>query len=114
MIPVSTGTNNVFPRFVEATVAGEAAGLVAAGHVALDEVGRRRPRWSRWRSSTPRASPTPHDLALVDAVLLDEPMVGSRALFDPARLRTVVLCRAEPAAVGAVLRGRAGAPLRCR
>ena len=27
LLPISTGTNNVFPRFVEATVAGAAAGL---------------------------------------------------------------------------------------
>jgi hypothetical protein len=40
------------------------------------------------------------DLALIDAVLVDERFVGSRALFDPSALRTAVLTRAEPASVG--------------
>ena len=40
LLPVSTGTNNVFPRFVEATIAGAAAGLIATGTVSLDEVAR--------------------------------------------------------------------------
>ena len=40
------------------------------------------------------------DLALIDAVVLDERVVGSRALFDPAALRLAVLSRSEPASVG--------------
>ncbi len=40
LVPLSTGTNNVFPLMVEATVAGAAAGLVATGGVSLDEVAR--------------------------------------------------------------------------
>ena len=32
LIPISTGTNNVFPAFLEGTIAGMAAGLVAAGN----------------------------------------------------------------------------------
>lgn len=99
VIPVSTGTNNVFPRFVEATVAGQAAGLVAAGHLGLDEVATAS-KVVEVAILDAEGVTVAHDLALVDAALLDETMVGSRALFDPARLRTVVLCRAEPAAVG--------------
>ena len=41
IVPLSTGTNNVFPEPVEATLAGSAAGLVAAGRVAVDEVATR-------------------------------------------------------------------------
>jgi hypothetical protein len=94
LVPVSTGTNNVFPRFVEATVAGEAAGLVAAGHVQLDEVSRPA------KVVEVEVDDEAGDLALVDAVLLDERLVGSRALFHPETLRLAVLARAEPAAVG--------------
>lgn len=93
LIPLSTGTNNVFPRFVEATVAGEAAGLVAAGHVALDEVAEA----SKIIEVTIDGQ---RDLALIDAVLVDERFVGSRALFDPKALRVAVLSRSEPASVG--------------
>ena len=38
LIPISTGTNNVFPRLIEATIAGAAAGLVASGAVAFNAV----------------------------------------------------------------------------
>src|SRR3989442_6122733 len=31
LVPISTGTNNVFPTFLEGTIAGMAAGLVASG-----------------------------------------------------------------------------------
>ena len=94
VVPISTGTNNVFPRFVEATVAGEAAGLVAAGHVGIDEVSRPA------KVVIVEVDDEPDDLALIDAVLVDERFIGSRALYDPAALRIALLTRAEPASVG--------------
>ncbi len=94
LIALSTGTNNVFPRFVEATVAGEAAGLVATGRVGLDEV------TTTAKVIEVEVEDQAGDLALVDAVLLDERLVGSRALFDPNALRVAVLSRSEPASVG--------------
>jgi hypothetical protein len=39
-------------------------------------------------------------VALIDAVLVDSAFIGARALWEPAVLRTLVLARAEPAAVG--------------
>ncbi len=95
LIAMSTGTNNVFPRFVEATVAGEAAGLVAAGRVRLDEVATVAKVVEVAVEGDDRV-----DLALIDAVVLDEQLVGDRSLFDPARMQLAVLSRAEPASVG--------------
>src|SRR5215472_230919 len=40
LVPISTGTNNVFPTFLEGTIAGMAAGLVARGHAGQDAVHR--------------------------------------------------------------------------
>ena len=93
LLPISTGTNNVFPSLQEATVAGAAAGLIASGalgsevmvqqksiHVAID--GER------------------DDLALIDALLTSERFVGARALLKPQQFRSALLTRAEPAAVG--------------
>ncbi|MCZ2110199.1 MAG: NAD(+)/NADH kinase, partial [Dehalococcoidia bacterium] len=37
LVSISTGTNNVFPRMIEGTVAGAAAGLVASGKITLEE-----------------------------------------------------------------------------
>jgi predicted polyphosphate/ATP-dependent NAD kinase len=42
LVPLSTGTNNVFPLMVEATGAGAAAGLVASGRVAQEGSRARR------------------------------------------------------------------------
>ena len=41
IVPISTGTNNVFPQMMEGTVAGIAAGVVASGAVDVDAVTRR-------------------------------------------------------------------------
>ncbi len=95
VIPLSTGTNNVFPRFGEATVVGQAAGLVATGQVRAEEVTD-----IAKRIDVRLEGEDHHDLALIDAVLVAERFVGSRALFDPAALRLAVLSRAEPASVG--------------
>ncbi|MBK7327949.1 MAG: NAD(+)/NADH kinase [Dehalococcoidia bacterium] len=94
VIALSTGTNNVFPRMMEATVAGMAAGLVAAAGVGIEEVARQAKRV--------RIQPEgrPEDLALVDAVLVAERFLGARAVWAPGAIRTLVLARAEPAAIG--------------
>jgi len=94
MVALSTGTNNVFPEMYEATTAGAAAGLVAAGRVALDEVSRPAKRIEVLYADGER------DLALVDAALLADDHPGNLMPFEPAKLRQLVLARAEPAAVG--------------
>jgi hypothetical protein len=94
LVPLSTGTNNVFPVAVEATAAGAAAGLVASGAVPLEAVLRRA---KCVRIEIDGASP---DLALVDAVLLVDDAVGNFMPFEPGRMRRLVLARAEPTAVG--------------
>jgi hypothetical protein len=94
LVPLSTGTNNVFPVSVEATAAGAAAGLVASGRVDPSLVSRRS---KCVRVEIEDGAP---DLALVDAVLLVHDAVGNYMPFEPARIRRVVLARAEPAAVG--------------
>ena len=94
LVPISTGTNNVFPRQLEATVAGAAAGLVASGAVPLDEVA------TPAKVVLAEYADGRHDLALVDAALLEGDHPGSLLHFDPARLRHLLLTRAEPAAVG--------------
>jgi hypothetical protein len=93
LLPLSTGTNNVFPVSVEATSAGLAAGLVATSKVTLTQAARRckllhvhGPGWA--------------DLAVIDAVLLRDDHTGNALPFDAERIAAVVLTRAEPAAVG--------------
>ena len=94
IVPLSTGTNNVFPAHVEPTVGGAAAGLVASGQLALADVA------ARAKVVHVDIDGQEPDFALVDAVLTAERVVGSRAPFDPAAMRVAVLAIADPAAVG--------------
>lgn len=105
LLPVSTGTNNVFPRLVEATLAGLAAGFVATGRAPLAESARRAKVVSL---EIPGEKP---DLALIDAVLTRDRFVGARALLDAERLVLALLTRAEPAGVGITSIGGLLAPL---
>ncbi len=94
LIPISTGTNNVFPTLIEATVAGAAAGLVARGALALDRVARRA---KVIEIEIENEAP---DLALIDAVATDERFIGARALLDCEHWRSALVTRGHPAAVG--------------
>jgi predicted polyphosphate/ATP-dependent NAD kinase len=105
LLPVSTGTNNAFPRFVEATLAGLAAGFVASGRAPLAECARRAKL-----VSVEIAGERP-DLALIDAVRTDDRFVGARALLDAERLSLALLTRADAAGVGITSIGGLIAPL---
>ena len=94
LIPLSTGTNNVFPRLAEATLAGAAAGLIASGQLALGEVAAQQ------KVVQVTVDDERPDLALIDAVLSRERFVGARALLEPEQLDTALLTCAEAAAVG--------------
>jgi hypothetical protein len=94
LVPISTGTNNVFPHHVEATGAGLAAGLVASGRLPLEEVSR------RVKVVNVEIEGEAPDLALIDAALLVDDAVGNYMPFEPRKLRRLVLARAEPTAVG--------------
>ena len=93
LVPLSTGTNNVFPVLIEATSAGVAAGLIANGSMPSADVARRcklvHVRAAGWR-----------DIGVIDAVLLRRDHVGNFLPFDTDRIAALVLTRAEPAAVG--------------
>jgi hypothetical protein len=94
LVPLSTGTNNVFPKLVEPTTAGAAAGLVASGAMRLDEVAVRAKRVHV------EIDGEEDDFALVDAAFLVDDHVGNLMPFEPAKLRALVLARAEPTALG--------------
>jgi hypothetical protein len=97
LVALSTGTNNVFPRHHESTVAGHAAAMVATGRAPLDEVS--------WQAKildvavrTDEADEA--DLALVDLALVASSFTGSRAVWEAGGLRELVAAIAEPASVG--------------
>jgi ATP-NAD kinase N-terminal domain len=94
LVPLSTGTNNVFPQLLEPTVAGMVAGLAAAGRLPREELA------ARAKVLRVRFSDGGSDVALVDAVLLKNDFVGNFLPFDANRLARILLTRAEPDAVG--------------
>jgi hypothetical protein len=102
VVAVSTGTNNAFPRLVDPTAAGAAAGLIATGAVGLTEAADRV-------GVLEVAAAGRRDLALVDVVLVDVPFVGSGAFWDPDRVIAAVVRRPDPAAMG--MAGLAGVAL---
>ena len=116
LIPLSTGTNNAFPFHVEPTVAGMAAGLIATGAVDLLAHSARAKvvavEVHGGDSDAPgRATRQDTDLALIDAIAVDDPYVGSLELFDPETIKIGVFTRADPAAIG--FSGLAGTVLSC-
>lgn len=94
LLPLSTGTNNVFPFEVEATVAGAAAGLVASGRLALEDAAERA------KVALVRCDDGRESMALIDVALLVDDHPGSLLQADPEKLARVLLTRAEPASVG--------------
>ena len=93
LVPLSTGTNNVFPMLAEPTVAGMAAGLTARG-LLPDEL---KPRCKLLHV---RFSDGARDVAVIDAAYLADDFIGNMRPFDAAKLRQLLLTRAEPDAIG--------------
>jgi len=94
LLPISTGTNNVLPTFVEGTVAGLAAGAIARG-----ELPPGRGVYRQKRLVLCAAGDEVTD-ALVDVALFAGRFVGSRAVWDVSRLRQAAVTRAAPTDIG--------------
>ena len=94
IIPISTGTNNVFPQMMEGTVAGIAAGIVASGAVDVDAVTRRSTALEVSIDGEVR------DLALVDVAVSTHQFIGARALWDIDTIAELFLARTDADAIG--------------
>ena len=94
ILPLSTGTNNVFPFHVEASVAGAAAGLIASQTLHYKD------HCERCKQIKVSVDGIYKDLALIDAVLLENDHIGSLLPFKPEKLSQIFLTRSEPASVG--------------
>ena len=94
LLPISTGTNNVVPYFIDGTVAGLAAGMVANG---LIEASKATYRLNRVKLIL---NGELVDHALVDVASTRYPFVGSRAIMDPGLVRDVVVALAPPTSIG--------------
>jgi hypothetical protein len=95
LVPVSTGTNNVFPQMVEGTLAGLGAGAIATGKVDQDKGCYRAPILELYNQAGELV-----DTALVDLVVVDAMDTGSRAVWEPDSIRELFLTRAHPSEIG--------------
>lgn len=94
ILPISTGTNNVFPSMIEGTVAGMAAGLISVGVVEHEAAAVRSSRLELHVNGQVK------DIAVVDLAVSYERFVGARAIWDMETIHEVFLCRAEPSSIG--------------
>jgi len=94
MTPISTGTNNVFPKMIEGTLGGIAAGLIASGRISIADGCARAPRLDVYLDGVLT------DMALIDVVTSHHAWIGARALWEPAHLREIVLSRVAAAEIG--------------
>ncbi len=104
LLPVSTGTNNVFPYYVESTLAGLVAGLAARGLLGPDS-------FFRAKKIVVTREKGPPEIALIDAALVRGFFVGARAVWEPGDIEQLLLTQAEPGKLGLSSIGSFLAPL---
>ena len=93
MMSISTGTNNVYPQMMEGTVAGMAAAVTAR----MDDpyaVCIHDKRIQVFVNGQYR------DMALIDAVISDDEFAGAKAIWDPAKMKHIIVSRCHPASIG--------------
>ena len=108
LIPISTGTNNVFPVMTEGTTAGMAAGILARKIVDETKVITKMKRLKLVEGGEEK------DLALIDAAVVTESFIGARALWDMQRVSQVFLTQAEPGSIGLSSIGAALRPVQVK
>ncbi len=95
LLPISTGTNNVIPEFIEGTIAG-----MAAGHFSTTPDDKKKAFIDRQKKLNVLVNGKIADTALVDIAVIADQHVGSRAVWEPDRLLQVAVTRAAPTNIG--------------
>ncbi|MBC8450122.1 MAG: NAD(+)/NADH kinase [Chloroflexi bacterium] len=95
LLPISTGTNNVVPTFIEGTVAGLAAAYVACHpHVAPEQL------CTRHKRLIVHVDGEEVDQALVEVAVISARFTGARAIWQAEALRQIFVTRAQPVNIG--------------
>ena len=95
ILPISTGTNNVLPKFIEGTVAG-----LAAGRFAISGSEKQRNLVNRQKKLDVSINGEIRDIALVDIVLMGGSYIGSKAIWDSEKLLQVAVTRSSTENIG--------------
>lgn len=94
ILPLSTGTNNVFPFMVESTTAGLAAGVVASGRFPVSGTCTRSTLLEVLLDGQPA------DIALVDVAVYDGLFTASKAVWDMEKVPQLFLSRCRADSIG--------------
>lgn len=105
LMPISTGTNNTFPFMVEGTTAGLAAGIVARKIVPPEKSLTTTKKLDIIKNGEAI------DLALIDAVVLNQQFIGAKAIWDITQVREVITTQCHPAYIGMASIGGAFHPI---
>ena len=95
LLPISSGTNNVVPQFIEGTVAG-----LAAAYLSQQPAEERASLCWQHKRLVIHVNGEEIEHALVDAAVINTPYVGSRAVWEPDLILQVFVTRANPAYIG--------------
>ncbi len=95
ILPVSSGTNNVFPQFVEGTLLGLAAAALTLEIVDLSTCCEQVSVLELLGCGGEVL-----DSALVDLAVLDTDEIGSRAVWQAETIRELFITRARPTQIG--------------
>ncbi len=92
---LSTGTNNAFPEMRESTITAMAVALYATGRLSREQALASNKILDVSINENQR-----RDIAIVDAVISREHIIGARALWRADSLAEVYLTYADPEAIG--------------
>lgn len=95
ILPVSTGTNNVLPRFIDGTVAG-----LGVGYFVQQEPDERLNSCFRSKKLDIAVNGQIIDGALVDVAVIQGGVVGSKAVWEPEDIRQIFVTQAAPTNIG--------------
>lgn len=94
LLPISTGTNNVYPEMIEGTIAGITAAVVASKIYNSNMLCEKDKRIEIYKDGKIA------DIALIDAVVSAENFVGARAIWDISNISDIFVTRAHPCSIG--------------
>lgn len=93
-ISLSTGTNNVYPELMEATVAGIAAAVVAQHAVDISKYTYKAKRIHIYKNGEYV------DMALIDLVFCRNPFTGAKAIWDYKEIDSVIVTQCSISSIG--------------
>lgn len=94
LIGVSTGTNNAYPKMLEGTIVGMAAAGVATQKDYF------KAAYHKDKRIEIRKNNQLIDIALVDVVISDALVIGSKAIWETESIKQIIVSKAHPASIG--------------